>query len=607
MNMKKNSSKGKDSAEKTENIQNEELAGYSFRPVPDEEIQALVHHKTPLAKKIILYAIVLAFLLGFTYMVCDVRGINHKNQIEMLSKGNKTIVLWNGERLDSSISGDIVRTVESQDVTSVIALTEDNELYLITKKGIEKISKDCENAKISMNGRFVLFSENDSVFLYNIKKDKSEKIDEDVDMDTAVLSPDGKSVAYNKNGESILYLRNDSETKEVDSGVRCIGISNDARYMYSVEYYAEPIAPEEEYEKPNASDYDEYDEYKEAYDNYSKYYDEYNEKLEEYESFDYEDVSLYYYKSAQNSNRKKIDDLNELSSVISYYFNENFSQLVYTNDGKTFYSKKGESGEKISKSMIVPAEINSASSDFFDYTGEAVVLYEDSLLNREYYGDALYYVDRKGNADKIDNNISSYELSADGTKVCYIDINGRFYISDTQTGDDRNRLVKDVRCFTAEDNFSEFYCIDNENNLWYVKDNGRKERIDRDVDTISKAPDGGVYYISDDVLYLANGSDRKRITKNVDEIYSGERFALYIKSTSKSSDNANIFVSKDGDEKFNDKYKGYSLVSSNGIGIVDSSLKDSYDYDDDYDYGSIYDDYDYSDSDSSNEFLYFKF
>ena len=532
-----------------------EIGGFSFRPVPDEEIRALVSRKTPLAEKILTTVLAFIIIFGLIFMVCDIRESQQKVQIERLCSGNKSVFLYNGERLDGSVKGEIYCSVSSADGSAAYALTTDSRLYSVSEKGVLKVSKNAENAIISSNGRFIFFTDDEqNGYLYNVKKNKSEEIASGIDISTAVFSPDGETLAFSTRESSELYIYSGGDCEKIDSGVACAAVSDGARRLYAVSYAAEPVPPE----KPDASDYEEYDDYKDAYDKYSALYEKYEEKLEEYEEYlDGENICFYYYPSANADRRTKLTD--EL--LYGAEFNKDISQTVFREtDGRTYFCQKDGEPERISKDSIYPCSYNDTS--FYCGISSNEVIGRESLLNMNYRGeDTLWYVDRKCSAVKIDDDIFQYtalKISDNGKKLCYVNGDGKLYLTDAKSGD-RERIAKDAVSFIPEKNFGAFYVLDSDGKLYYIRKNGDKEKIDRDVYKICEAPSGGIYYLTDDGdLYFAKKDKTEKIDGSGDvlEIESGESFAMYFVRDSKKDKYA-TYISVNGDEDFDEVYKSY--------------------------------------------------
>ncbi len=549
-----------------------EVGGFRFRPVPDEEIRALVNRKTSTASKIAAGAVSIALIAGFTAMVVNVRASQRPNQMDMIIREDKTVFLLNGECVDGSVdtASEYEYSEAHDESAAVFHNLKSGKLYAVTKDGVERIAKDAEEAYISVYGDYILYTDEDGDgYSYNVKKGKKEKISGGFQLESAVASPDGETVVFNKKGDDSLYLYEDGECEKIGSGLKAVSVSDNAKHLYAVEYLAEPTLPEG-VEKPDSSDYEEYDDYKKAYDEYKEYEEKLEEQMEEYSEFDSEDVSLYYLPKANEDKAVKLEKhFNAFSSI---YLNGDFSEIVYCNtDGETYYSKKGKDAERISKNSLTPACWY--SSDMIMLSSKASMLDDNgSLLGRAYIdagvefswfsfadeedretyneGSAIYYVDKKGDVDSIDDDIdvTSIVLSENGKKIYYLDNDSKLYVSDTETGDDRERIGKDIIHYVVEDDFSGVYAVDIDGNFYYISDDGEKDRIDKQINYFCTAPDGGVYYTdNDDKLYKAEkGEKGDRIAKDVEYVESGNRCIYYLKYDDEDSDIFEVYVSDDG-------------------------------------------------------------
>lgn len=549
-----------------------EVGGFRFRPVPDEEIRALVNQKTPLSTKIIAGAVTAALVVGLTAMVANVRGSQRQNQLDMIIREDKTIFLFNGERVDGSVdTASEYDYCEAHDESAAIFHNlKSGKLYAVTKDGVERIAKDAEEAYISVYGDYIIYTDEDGCgYSYNVKKGKKEKISGGFQLETAVVSPDGETVVFNKYGDDSLYLYEDGNSEKIGSGLKAIAVSDNAKHLYAVEYLAEPTLPEG-VEKPDSSDYEEYDDYKKAYDEYKEHAEKLEEQMNEYREFDSEDVALYYVPKANEDKAVKLEK--HFNSISSVYLNGDFSEILYSNtDGETYYSKKGKDAERISKNSLTPACWY--SNDMIQYNMQAEMLDDNgSLLGRAYIdagvefgmfsfgdeedretyneGSAIYYVDKNGDVDSIDDDIdvTSIVLSENGKKIYYLDNDSKLYVSDTETGDDKERIGKDIIHYVVEDDFSGVYAVDIDGNFYYISDDGEKERIDKQIKYCCNAPGGGVYCMdNDNKLYKAEKDEKgDRIAKDVEYVESGNRCTYYLKYEDEDSELFEVYVSYDG-------------------------------------------------------------
>lgn len=71
---------------------------------------------------------------------------------------------------------------------------EDSTLYVVTKKGATEIASGVSLQGVSLNNDYILYREDDMLVWYNVSKKKAQNLGEE--LDSAILSPDGKTVAY---------------------------------------------------------------------------------------------------------------------------------------------------------------------------------------------------------------------------------------------------------------------------------------------------------------------------------------------------------------------------------------------------------------------------
>lgn len=529
-----------------------EIGGFRFRPVPDEEIRALLDRKTSPAVKIAASLILLLLITGLTLMVTMVRGSQRPDQMDIIAGEDKAYFLLNGERIDGSVKGSkLDYDICDSESAAYVLDTEKNKLYAVSGEGIVKVSNDVTAAKISSNGKFILYTdEENKAYIYSIRKEKSEKICSDMYIETAVFSPDGESIAFNKKNSDTLFLYDGKDCEKIDDELVCIGLSDNAKYLYAAEYKAMPSLPED-LEKPRPSDYEDYDDYKAAYEDYSKVFEEYEEKLAEYEAASPSDTAIYLLPKADPDKSILIDKNADCTYI---RFNSDLSQIVYhDSEGRTYFSKKGGDSERISKNSLF-ISVNSKDSRYYHVENNAqsfTVLPYESLLNRVYCnkesGD-IYFVDKKLECEKTADTAVSITVTVSDNEryMYYIDNEDRLYYTDTKTGDERKRLLKDVSSFIPDKNFRGVYAICTDGDLYYVANDGNKERIDKDIDMIVKAPDGGIYYIDEDnkLYYAENDKKSDRISKDAAVVIGGERAALYAKS--QDDDTYDIYTSADG-------------------------------------------------------------
>ena len=533
------------------------VGGYYFRPVPDEEIRQITGKRSSagrLAAVIIALCLIAALLLILISFIRS--GQDSVQEFDLISIGNKTFVTCNGEQLDGKIKGEVIRFEAAQNGSSVLVLTDKENLYAADKDGVKLVSDDCSAAQMSASGSSICYMKDTTLMLYSVKKEKSEKIADNAEFYETVVSPDGKTVAYGKTENNDLYLWEKGKSRKIDSNVKCTAVSDNAKYLYVLTCYEPP-------QKPLASDYEDYEDYKKAYEVYTKLLEEYNAANgsdDDDKEKKNENNVLYLYPSAKPEKCIRIDDMDE--KRCNFIVSGDFSQILWNKNGKTYVSDKGDEPVRISRDYIVPAD---AEDVFFLKYGEceAMLYSQDKLLDHMYRSasltqiaaknfssgekDTLVYIGKDGK-EKAEEKKIRYVDSC-GDKVCWSD-GSKTYVSDSSL-DDKMLIGKDVRSIIADDKFACFYVLDEDDDLWYVPKNGweDKERICDDVYSVIRCPDGGVFFIDDkEKLYRAEKTDYEKICKDVGSVYCGENSAFY--EVYGKDDEMSLYISADGSSEF---------------------------------------------------------
>ncbi len=470
------------------------INGFSFRPVPDEEIRALLNRKAPLWERIVAFGVAVAIVAGLGVVAVTAKNSHKKVVYDIVSSSMENHrFLCDGKLVEDIEYSGAIADWWSND-NSLYLFSGDSKIYRLHKDSFEVIAENVESYKSSFNGEGLFFCDKDSTgYLYSQDKDKTVKIAEDINYLTVAVSPDGETVAYNCNESEKLWIFDGKKSVCVDKGVSAVALSDDADRLYAVSYVAYPVAPE----YPDRTQFEDFEAYSEAFKVYEALYDEYEKKLQEYELYVGADIkTLWYYPDGKAEKRKKIAD-----DVYGFCtFDRDIEEIVYyDSDMNTYYRKKDKKEIKLSDEIIMPKG---------DIVSSASVYDTESLLNINYISkDALYFVDRKGNAEEI---ISGYqftfmelEYSADKKKFCYDDGGQKIFVADRKTGD-KERIAKNVRYYIpADESLNDFYVVNDKSELSFVKNSGKTVKLDSDVDSIAKAVDKGVYYISHEKLFYA--------------------------------------------------------------------------------------------------------
>ena len=374
-------------------------------------------------------------------------------------------------------------TISQNGETTVFASYNDDALYYVNKNlELILISKDVADYKVSMTGEYVAYTvyEDDwsyadtTLYLYNVKNDKSTKIDRGVYGYSLCISPSGKTVAYLKDYEgyedNTLYIGGiNVDTKKIDKdGCYPVAISDNGKNFYYV----------------SSSN------------------------------------RLYYY------NGKDTEKLDTEVDAYNFWVNATVSELLYTQGGKTyFYTPKMNEPIKIAgvTATDLVRSVETGLTNDFSCSDRAVIEAKDTLKGSVFFTysyNELYWINEEGtDSVRISSNASEYQLSKDGKSLLYIE-RGELYRIKKLNEEMKAELLYDkdyLYGMTASDNLSTIYFWTDEDELYYYKGKNKAERLSIDFDSLN----GGIcayneatkeiFYIEDGDLYKA-GKTSKSVT-----------------------------------------------------------------------------------------------
>lgn len=373
-------------------------------------------------------------------------------------------------------------------------ITDDGELFYIDEKFHSvSIADDVYKVYMSLTGEnfaYVIDDNDDyydtTLYLYNVKSDKSTKVDTGVYYNSISVSPNGKAVAYLKNYEgytdNTLYLS--------VSGKDPVKVDKDGCY---------PIA---------------------VSDNGKNFF------------YANDDDKLYYYNGKDS---EKI----ETNVSGTFLVNSTVSELLFDKNDKTYYyTPKMEEPLKVAGDGIgFWVQPGYADSDVdvspVCYTGWGTIIGKESLKDMVFYADGyLYWMNKKGTeAIKIVSSsyLDTYQLSENGNALLYIR-NGELYkVSKFNEDMEADCLYEDeyLDYFVASADLSKIYLVTEDDELYYYKSAKKIEKISNDFaydygniaycDALGK-----ICYIEDDDLYTATTTSKSKemIQEDVYRVYS---------------------------------------------------------------------------------------
>lgn len=452
-------------------------------------------------KKLIFIIGIVAVLVIAVILVFSLAGSGSgkydkiaKNEIEFANFDGLS-VLFNVEGKTEELDDQFSNMYYSAD-NSVIAYTLDEgstySLYYATADDMkpEFVADDVNYFEISYDGAYIAYIQdlNDEwtagdLYLYSIKDGKETKIDEDVYPRSFVLSPNGKYISYLTNYEGysdnelyIAGLKKDPAKIDKD-GSYTIGVTNDGKAYYVTD----------------------------------------NEKL-------------YYYNG--KSSVKLASDV-----YSDYYFNNDLSELIYTKGDKLYYyTPKMKEPTKIASTrlydIIVPDDMA------YKYFGDTVILGKETLKNSILStGNGLYWFDDKGKeTHRIVSYYSDCMVSSDGETIIFTRDGKLYRVSGFGGNIEPEVLYKDeyVDGIVANIDLSKIYVVVEDEELYYVKNAKKSERITNDLNdgiysvVYSSSMDKVVFLENDAVCYAGTTEKSKVMVEEEANYLTGKNnFVIY--------------------------------------------------------------------------------
>lgn len=391
------------------------------------------------------------------------------------------------------------------DGTVMAFTTEDGELYTVKGKKVKKIAEDVYDFELSVSGNGIAYVVKDederTLYLCKVGSDKPTSItDEMAGMDYAI-APDGKSVAYfveDDDETELMFSKGKDAVKVTSAECELYGISNNGKYIYVTRENDEGEA------------------------------------------------SLYTYNTKGDSTK-----LGSISST-TIRFNDDHTQVMFYNDGKSYISTKGKEAVKASSdrlSLIIAPNASSFSDDT-SYTYPVSNMYDHVYTVSGENGNTVWLI--KKNSDKNQKLVakaSNIQLDASAEYLYYIydgdelrvvkisdgekaterytklaeDVEGYFVTSDRKYvyygsddsvysvngkkgGKSKTVCNDDVEgaAMNAKDVF--YYIVDGD---LYATKNGKKgSKVISDISYVSNTPNGVVYASNEDTVYVSDGAKK---------------------------------------------------------------------------------------------------
>lgn len=475
-----------------------------------QNVDAAPSEKKPIDKRILAAAGVAAVLLLGVFVAISGKkpaGSGEKSYNNIIKyyspKEDETYLMVDGKVLEESIMGEASELLRTMDNTGGIFADEDNTLYFLGEDQVTRIADDVAAYSMSVNGDFVVYvDEENELYLYDVKKKDKELIAEELveernlswkddTYDRAlILSPDGKTVAYNTIDDSDdvrLQIYYKGKTEAAGKQLSPLSITNDGICMavHEEDDTLYKVTPDGEKERV-AKNVDCY------------LYTLNNQHTEIVYYTDKENT--YFYQIGQEpiklSGKKVYDFLTEENQ------NEIYRQGRYCG----LYTSNVDS--------LVGSVFRDDSDKFFVFTKDLEVerlVTGKEIINYRKVKDKIYYLDR----DKI-------------------------YSVGTVPGSKAEKLAEDVKQMVVTRDGKTIYYVDTDDTLWAKTD--QETEIMEDVYSMMLDKNNTLYFIAGDIdkegdlkknsgtLYqYISGKEPKVIAEGIDRagMVNGDKIMYY--------------------------------------------------------------------------------
>ena len=418
----------------------------------------------------------------------------------------KVILSYNAKILKNRIDGTLVSFYNSADGKNAVILVDDGDsgytIYHVSKSGAKKIADEVTRGGISTSGKVAYYiDEDDTLYTYDLKKGKADKIAEDVTSDV-VISPNGKVVLYctssDDDDDVRLYAYRGGKSQSIAKNHYPVSASDDGKYIYSRK--------------------------------------------------DEDGANTVYCTKLGNDKSEKIE-----TDVSNWHVNCDGTELLMIADGKAYLSVKGKESVRIgnmaSVSFITPDNAAYGSKSVKTFINTPIEYLKEGSSDR-----SLGFIRKSGKEYEIVRLAGKVSGSAtkDGKSVYYLNSSDALCKIRLKKDAEAEKIADDIYSFSLAESDGLVYALDKDETLWRVK--GKKSgKVTDDVEMMS-AFGNGVLYITDyssknyegTLYYSSNGKNQTRISDEVFYVYGipSLKLAVYVNSDDETfvSDNGKKFT-----------------------------------------------------------------
>jgi hypothetical protein len=226
---------------------------------------------------------------------------------------------------------------------------------------------------------------------------------------------------------------------------------------------------------------------------------------------------IYYSKSSSIYVMKNKKDVTKLGDSLLGY-NKSMDEVLYRKDDDIYISVKGKEGEKIINSAY---DIYGLISPKYSYGSPKTFV--NGIIST---GKGLYKIGKtRDKTTKIASDYNGVSMSSDGKKLVCYDPDGLYRISDFDKPlEEKDSLNQDIEIFSLamSTNAKKIYFCDEDDDLYYIKNNNSPKRISSDVTEVKNGLNNKTFFVvkDDELFYSKNGSDLSAV-KGIDgDVYS---------------------------------------------------------------------------------------
>ena len=473
-----------------ENVKEDEKKGKPEKGDSGKKMSGIVKIGAALAGAVILILIIVALCSGKKEYV----ELSKKSVVQVVNNNDVICArLANGEMIvldNDSISS----TCFSLDRTTVSFMNSDDELAILSDGKLKTTGiDDVRNVKISNEGNTLIYYSDyeaasyqnaygyyDSIgvgtlHLYYVKSGKDIEIADDVVIGSAVLSPNGETVAYVSDYDAPddfkgYYSVNGKKPVEFGKEKRIFAIADKGAYVY----YAD-------------------------------------------------DDRIYV--------QKKKKDAEKLASDMrgtDVFLNADCTEMLYTSDGKTYVTQKAGEKKKVSGERLSSILLNNtavvAQDSISAEQGQITVTYTgvDTFKEKLFYSSGaveILYIKDDFETEKVASRAWEYAVADSGESLVYISGDDIVKVTGFAKGGVRTELSDDAEVceLYADGDLKYIYYVNDDEELYCIS--GKKaKKIADDVTSVTVSADGErCYYVVDNekLCYSKKAGKGK-------EIYSGD-------------------------------------------------------------------------------------